>query len=65
MPKRVVVDEDECVGCESCTDLCPDVFEFDENTEKAKVIKPQGGDIVCIEEAIEICPTECIAWDDD
>lgn len=65
MAKRVIIDEDECVGCESCTDLCPDVFEFDESTEKAKVIKPEGGDIACIEEAIETCPTECITWEDD
>lgn len=66
MAKRVVIDEDECVGCESCTDLCPDIFEFDEGTEKAKVIKqPEGGDIECVEEAIETCPTECIYWEDD
>jgi ferredoxin len=65
MAKRVIIDEDECVGCESCADLCPDVFEFDEGAEKAIVIKPEGGDIECIEEAIETCPTECIAWEDD
>ena len=65
MAKRVVIDEDECVGCESCTDLCPDVFEFVEDTEKAVVIEPEGGDEECIEEAIETCPTECISWEED
>lgn len=65
MTKRVVLDEDECVGCESCTDLCPDVFEFDEETEKAKVVKPEGGDEECIQEAIDTCPTECISWEQD
>jgi ferredoxin len=65
MAKRVVIDEDECVGCESCTDLCPDVFEFDQDAEKAKVVKPQGGDEACIDEAIDTCPTECISWEED
>lgn len=65
MAKRVVIDEDECVGCESCTDLCPDVFEFDKDAEKAKVVQPEGGDEACIDEAIDTCPTECISWEED
>ena len=38
MSKKVIIDTDECIGCESCVELCPEVFEFDEETEKAKVI---------------------------
>jgi ferredoxin len=30
MGKRVVIEEEECVGCENCIEFCPDVFEFDE-----------------------------------
>jgi ferredoxin len=65
MAKQVVIDEDECVGCESCVDLCPDVFGFDQDTEKANVIKPKGGDDTCIQEAIDTCPTECISWENE
>jgi len=64
MGKSVYIDTEECVGCESCVELCPDVFEFDEDSEKAQVIKPEGGDEDCIEEAMESCPTECIHWDE-
>jgi len=64
MAKKVVIDEEECTGCESCVELCPDVFEFDEAAEKAHVIKPEGGDEGCIEEAIETCPVACISWEE-
>jgi ferredoxin len=65
MSKKVIIDTDECIGCESCVELCPEVFEFDEETEKAKVIKAKGGSEDCIEEAIETCPVECIFWEED
>jgi ferredoxin len=64
MAKCVVIDEDECVGCESCVELCPEVFEFDEDTGKAKVIKPDAVDD-CIQEAMDSCPVECIQWEEE
>jgi ferredoxin len=64
MEKRLVIDEEECQGCETCVELCPDVFEFDENTEKAIVINPEADDD-CIQEAIDSCPVECINWEED
>ena len=64
MGKIAVIDEEECTGCESCVELCPDVFEFDEAAEKAHVIKLEGGDEGCIEEAIETCPVACISWEE-
>ena len=60
--RRVVIHQDVCIGCETCVELCPFIFVFDQTTQKARVIKPEGGDENCIEEAIEVCPAECIAW---
>ena len=65
MGKSVYIDTPECVGCESCVELCPDVFEFDEENEKAVVILEEGGDEGCIDEAIATCPAECIHWYED
>jgi len=62
MSKKVYIETEECIGCESCVELCPDVFELDDASEKAKVILPEGGDEECIEEAISTCPVECIHW---
>jgi ferredoxin len=64
MNKQVVIDTYECTGCESCVELCPEIFEFDDENEKAVVILPEGGDENCIEEAISTCPVECISWDE-
>ena len=30
MGKRVIIDTDECIGCESCVELCSEVFVFNE-----------------------------------
>ncbi len=62
MAKTVYIETEECVGCESCVEMCPDVFGFDDDNEKAFVKMEQGGDEACIQEAIETCPSECIHW---
>jgi ferredoxin len=36
MGKRVVIDSDECIGCESCVELCSEVFVFNEAEEIAE-----------------------------
>lgn len=64
MARKVVIDADECIGCESCVELCSEVFAFNEAEEKAEVILPEGGPEDCIEEAMETCPVECIHWED-
>ena len=64
MGRRVFVDEEECIGCGSCEEICPEVFVLNEDTEKAEVINPEGGPEDLIEEAMEACPVECIHWED-
>lgn len=64
MGNNVVIDTEECIGCESCVEICPDVFGFDDEEEKAKVILSNGGSYECIDEAIDTCPVECISWED-
>lgn len=60
MARHVTINTEECIGCESCVEICPEVFDFNADEEKAFVIKPDGGDIKCAEEAAASCPAECI-----
>ena len=63
MGKRVMIDEEECIGCGSCEDICPEVFKVNEETEKSIVIKPEGGSEELIQQAMLECPMSCIFWD--
>lgn len=64
MSKRIFINKEECVGCRSCVEICPEVFGFDEDEETAEVILPEGGPEDLLEECIETCPVECIHWEE-
>ena len=63
MAKQVKIDEEECIGCETCVELCKDIFAFNDDENKAYVIQEEGGDEDCIEEAMASCPAECITYE--
>lgn len=64
MSKKVYIDTDVCIGCGLCVEQCPEVFEFDDENQKAIVIMPEGGPEESIDESIEACPVECIHWEE-
>lgn len=57
----VAIDQDECMGCEACVEICPEVFEFNEDETKAYVIDGAASDCDCVDEAIGSCPAGCIS----
>ena len=61
----VFIDEEECIGCGTCEELCPEVFRLDADTEKAMVIMTKGGSQDLIQEAIDSCPASCIYEKDE
>lgn len=50
---------EECIGCESCVEVCPDVFDMSADGSMA-VVKDAASTAACVEEAIEICPVAAI-----
>ncbi|MGC1404695.1 MAG: ferredoxin [Thermodesulfobacteriota bacterium] len=59
-----VIETEDCVGCGSCVEICPQVFVLNESLEKAQVINLSGCTEEKIIEAIETCPVSCIHWED-
>ena len=53
---------DDCIGCESCVDICPDAFEMDEEANVA-VVKNPDSKAPCIDEAMDACPVDAIVRD--
>lgn len=60
MSGKIVIDQEECLGCEACVEICPKAFEMDE--EKGKAVVKENADAAdeCVDEAIASCPAECI-----
>ena len=59
---NVIVDEEICIGCGRCMEICPAVFYLNEATGKSEVIDPDACDFVgCCEAAEENCPVEAIS----
>ena len=60
-----VIDDEACIGCWACEELCPEVFISNESLGFALVVNPSGADSEKIEEVIEACPVHCISWSED
>jgi ferredoxin len=59
-----VIETEDCVGCGSCVEICPEVFVLNESIAKAQVINPDGCPPEKIDEAKAICPVNCIHWEE-
>jgi ferredoxin len=61
---RPVVDEELCIGCGNCSEICPAVFHLKD--EKSVVIDEEACDFAeCCEAAAENCPVEAITLEND
>ena len=70
MARRPVVDQEACIGCELCTQICPEVFRMEggggegHHEPKSTVYDPFGAPEEKIEDAMNNCPVACIYWED-
>lgn len=62
MAKEFYIDEDECIACGTCAETCPQCFRFEEEMDVAEVTGfdcPEAE----VQEAIDLCPAQCIHWE--
>ncbi|CAN1210878.1 ferredoxin [Tumidithrix helvetica PCC 7403] len=58
----VYVDEGVCIGCGHCAHTARNTFFLEESYGRARVIAQDGDEEVIVQEAIDTCPVDCIAW---
>ena len=62
--RAIVLNEDRCIGCGLCVQLCPKVFAMQDNG-KSKAIEPTGDEEGNIQGAIDACPVQAITWNEE
>ena len=63
MTRTVTVDQEACIGCGNCQDVCPEVFAI-EGDGKSHVKKSAPLDKKCVIAAAENCPVTAITVED-
>lgn len=61
--RRLRVDEERCIACGNCEEICPEVFQVE---DVSHVITDDFRDLEgCIEAAVENCPEDAISFDEE
>lgn len=58
---KIIVDQDKCIGCNTCPLINPEVFEMDTTTYKAKVKSQPKSVDQATQSAIDSCPVQAIS----
>ena len=62
--KAPVLDLGDCRNCDACLEVCPSVFLRNGNTGLIEVADLPEYPKDQVDEAIALCPEDCIAWED-
>lgn len=59
---QAFINKDDCIGCGLCPNICPEVFEMEEDEVKAfaKDVEITDDLVETAKEAEEACPTDAI-----
>jgi len=61
---KAIVNEDLCIGCGLCAEICPDVFEMtDEMIAKVIVDEVPAEQVDSAENAMNSCPVSAITME--
>lgn len=60
---KIKINQEDCIGCGSCSAICPDVFDLNQDNKAfVKSTNTDQGEAnqECVKEAVEICPVDVI-----
>ncbi|WP_350343451.1 ferredoxin [Proteinivorax tanatarense] len=59
---KAIVDQEACIGCGLCPNICPEVYEMTDDDEKAIAIDEEIPEdkVDSAKEAADACPTDAI-----
>ncbi len=58
---EVYVDPDICISCGTCINICPEVYDWDEDGKAHCLYEEVPVDLEdCAQEALESCPVDAI-----
>ena len=59
--QKIVVDENLCIGCNTCVLMAPETYELDSETYKAKVTKQPETITDEVKTVVDSCPVAAIS----
>lgn len=62
--RGVYVDEVTCIGCKHCVHVAANTFYLEPDYGRSRVMRQDGDPTPLIQEAIDMCPVDCIHWVD-
>ncbi len=58
---KAIVNRDDCIGCELCTQICPEVFQMDDEQIATVIANPVPASVEDkAKDAEDSCPTSAI-----
>ena len=58
---KVRVDQEACIGCGMCIDICPEEFKYNEDDKSEAISQEVKSELQSkVSEAAEVCPVDAI-----
>lgn len=64
MGRIPVVELSDCIECDCCVEICPEVFKANETMGYIEVIELEEYPEQEVWDAINFCPVDCIGWEE-
>ena len=64
MTRVPLIDIGKCTGCESCIEICPDIFKRNDQTGNIEIVDLTEYPEEILLEVISLCPADCITLEE-